>query len=139
MKRFFPLILNLIIVFAMSCKVDEYFPKCSECTVNEPYEAIIKCKIEWDNHKGTLVQIWEGKLEDNILIASERVYSSSVYEGKVPLNRYYTITATYVIDNKTYVAVNSVLPKVKHTNNQCDEPCYFVYNNTVNLQLKYTK
>jgi hypothetical protein len=139
MKRFFLLILNLIIIFAMSCEGTEYFPKCSECSADEPYEAMLKCKIDWDNKQGTLVQIWEGKLEDSILIDSRRVYSSASFEKKVPLNRYYTVTATYIIDNKTYVAVGSASPKVKHTNSQCDEPCYFVYNNIVNLQLKYTK
>jgi len=138
MKRFFLPLLNLIIILVMSCEGSELFIKCSDCTVNEPYEATLKCEIDSDLLNGTLVQIWEGKLEDSIFVDSKRVYSS-VFERKVPLNRNYTITATYVIDNKTYVAVNSASPKVKRSDNKCDQSCYYIYGNEVNLQLKYSK
>ena len=139
MKRFFLPILCLIIIFAMSCEDTNFY--CSDCNTKEPYEATLKCQIDIDDKNGTLVQIWEGKLEDNILIDSTRIPRSSttkVFNKKVPLNRHYTITATYIIDNKTYVAVGSALPRIKHTD-KCDEPCYYIYGNEVNLQLKYTK
>ena len=139
MKKIKFLILSLIVVFIMSCDRDEYFPRCSECTIYEPYEAVLKCQIDFIPN-GTLMQIWEGKLEDNILVYSTLIFNkfqSPVFEKTVPLNKQYTVTATYAIDNKTYIAIDSALPKVKKTQNQCDEPCYYVYNNTVNLRLKY--
>ena len=139
MKRFSPLILNLIIIFTMSCEGSEFLVNCSDCTTSEPKEATIECKIDTDLKYGTLVQIWEGKLEDNIFIDSARIFSSSTFEKNVHLNRYYTITATYIIDNKTYVAVNSVCPKVKRSKSKCDELCYYVYGNIANLRLKYSK
>ena len=139
MKRFFLPVFNLIIIFAMSCEGSEFLVNCKECTKAEPYEATLKCQVDSDSRYGALVQIWEGKLEDSIFVDSKRVYSSSVYEKKVPLNRYYTITATYTIDNKTYIAVGSASPKVKLSENKCDESCYYVYGNEVDLRLKYTK
>ena len=139
MKRFFYLILNLIIIFAMSCEGSELFVNCSDCTANEPYEATLKCKIDLDTHNGILVQVWEGKLEDSIFVDSKRVFGNSVYKKTVPLNRYYIVTATYVIDNKTYIAVGSASPKVKHSESKCDESCYYVYGNEIDLRLKYTK
>ena len=123
----------------MSCEGSEFFVTCSECTETEPYYATLKCKIDFDAQNGTLVQVWEGKLEDSIFVDSRRMYSTSVFEKEVSLNKYYTITATYIIDNKTYVAVGSASPKVKRTNSQCDESCYYVYGNEINLQLKYRK
>jgi len=136
MKRFSILIFNLIIIFAMSCEGTEFSVKCSDCTKDEPYVTMLKCKIIPDSYEGTLVQIWEGKLEDSILVASKRVFGLT-FETAVALNRYYTITATYIVDNKTYVAVNSATPKVGRADNKCDEACYFVYGNEVNLRLKY--
>ena len=139
-KRFYFLIFNLIIIFMMSCEGSEFSVKCSDCTVNEPYEATLKCQIDRDSKNGTLVQIWEGNLEDSIFVDSKRVFSSSsIFEKKVPLNRHYTVTATYVIDDKTYIVVNSALPKVKRTDSKCEDACYYIYGNEVNLQLKYTK
>ena len=139
MRRLFLPLLNLIIIFAMSCEGLEFFINCSECTVEEPHEATLKCRIDIDVQNGTLVQIWEGKLEDSIFVDSTRIFSSSVFEKNVSINKHYTITATYIIDNKTYIAVGSASPKVKHANSKCDESCYYVYGNEVNLRLKYPK
>jgi len=140
MRRLFLPLLNLIIILVMSCEGTELSVKCSDCTVNEPYEATLKCHIDSGSRDGTLVQIWEGKLEDSIFVYSKRVYSySSVFEQTVALNKQYTLTATYIIDNKTYVAINSASPKVKLSDSKCDKSCYYIYGNEVNLQLKYSK
>jgi len=137
-KRFFIPIFNLIIIFAMSCEGSELLVDCKECTEAEPYEATLKCKI--DMGVQTLLQIWEGKLEDSLLIYSKSgSFATSVIKETVPLNRYYTVTATYTIDKKTYVAIGSVSPKVKLSESQCDDSCYYIYGNEVNLKLKYTK
>ena len=125
-------------IIIMSCEGSEFFVTCSECTATEPYYATLKCKIDI-NQNGVLMQVWEGKLEDSIFVDSRRMYSTSVFEKEVSLNKYYTITATYIIDNKMYVAVGSASPKVKYTKSQCDDSCYYVYGNEANLQLKYRK
>ena len=123
----------------MSCEGSELLVNCSDCTAAEPYEATLKCKIDADSKDGILVQFWEGKLEDSILVYSTRVFSSSVFNKEVHLNRYYTITATYIIDKKTYIAVDSAFPKVKRTESKCDDACYYVYGNEVSLRLKYKR
>jgi len=56
----------------------------------------------------------------------------------VSINKKYTITATYFFGAK-YTAVNSVTPRVRYSKDQCDDPCYYVYDKTVNLKLKYLK
>jgi hypothetical protein len=57
----------------------------------------------------------------------------------VPINKKYTATATYYKSDIKYVAVDSATPRVKYDKNQCDDPCYFVYDRVVDLRLKYTK
>ena len=140
MKRFSLLIFSLIIVFMMSCEGSEFSVKCSDCTVDEPYEATLKYQIDTGFQNGALVQIWEGKLEDSILIYSRHLSGYiSIFEKTVPLNRHYTVTATYIIDDKTYIVVDSASPKTKRTTSRCDDACYYVYGNEVNLKLKYMK
>ena len=121
----------------MSCEGTEFSVKCSDCTKDEPYEATLTCKITQNSHNGTLVQIWEGKLEDSIFVLSKQVYSSGTFKTTVALNKQYTIAATYTIDNKTYVAVNSATPRIVRSESKCDEECYYIYGNEVDLRLKY--
>ncbi|MDR2886408.1 MAG: hypothetical protein LBV26_00135 [Bacteroidales bacterium] len=138
MKRLFLPLFNLAVMLVMSCEDTGLSTDCSECMSYEPVTARIEVQIDAGNEHGTLVQFWEGKLEDGIMIDSVRYFSTAVFEKELPLNRLYTITATYVIDGKTYTAVDSATPKTKYDKNSCDEPCYNIYGNTVNLKLKYT-
>jgi len=59
------------------------------------------------------------------------------FELPVSLNKKYTVTATYQIDGDTYIAVDSAFPRVKYTKEQCEDPCYFVYDRIVDLRIKY--
>ncbi len=83
------------------------------------------------------LNIYEGELEDSVLYRS--VFpTGSVYNISVVLNKKYTVTATYFIDGNTYTAVDSATPRVRFTETQCEEACYFVYDRELDLRLKYT-
>jgi hypothetical protein len=111
---------------------------CEECYPDDLTMVDIKIKV--DSRFGEAqVRIYEGNLEDNVLYDYLRLTGEST-TVKVPVNKKYTLTATYYsYDGYYYVAVDAVTPHVKYDKNSCDEPCYYAYNNTVNLKLKYTK
>ena len=138
MKRVFFLIFNLTLILVMSCEKG-FFVNCNECDSSEPYDTELTADIDVNSQNGVIVHVWEGKLEDGLLIDSAQIFSSSTFRKTVPLNRNYTLTATYLINDKTYVVVNSTMPKVRYASSQCDDACYYVYDNDVNLRLKYTK
>lgn len=128
------------LIFCFSCEeVEPFIINCYECYTDEPDLAEIDIKLEEIfNQEPTIVKIYEGNLEENLLKETISTNSQSL-NIKVTLNKAYTITATYYFDGSYYTAVSSVTPRVKHEENQCEEPCYYVYNNRVNLKLKYTK
>jgi hypothetical protein len=138
MTSFKQYIFLLCLILLFSCEDNRYFTNCDECTADEPFETVLKADLDPGHDNGVIVMLWEGKLEDNILIDSIKVFNTS-YEKMVPLNRTFTITATYLIDNKSYTAVDSSTPRVRYTDSQCDEPCYYVYDSKTDLTLKYTK
>lgn len=140
MKRLFLPLFSTAIMIVMSCEGGIPVNDCSDCLSYEPVTARIEVQIDANagNEHGTLVQFWEGKLEDGILIDSVRYFSTPFFEKELPLNRLYAITATYIIDGKTYTAVDSATPKAKYDKDRCEEPCYSIHGNTVNLKLKYT-
>ena len=95
--------------------------------------------INQDIHIAAItVNIYEGYLEDSVLFESFSTLSSTTTNLDVPVNKLYTITATYSREAK-YIVINSVTPRVLYDEASCDEPCYYVYDRKVDLRLKYTK
>ena len=139
MTRIIRIIFLLTIVAMFSCEDSKNFTNCDDCTSVEPFDVIIKAELDPNNERGVLVTLWEGRIEDNIIYDSKTVINSSKYEKKVSLNRTYTITATYIINNKSYTVVDSSTPRVRYTEDMCENPCYFIYDKTMDLTLKYTK
>lgn len=126
-------------VVCFSCQEQGFIVKCSECTADEPIEAVLKIRLDVNYYSSsTIVRVYEGDLEDNIKYTTLSVDSSSpVTKVSVKLNRKYTVTATYSIQNEDYIAVDSATPRVRYDEEQCDNPCYYIYDRTLNLKLKY--
>ncbi len=126
----------VILVVLLSCEEKGWFVKCEDCLPDEPKSANLNIKLS-QPQVPILVKIYEGKLEDSVLYHSD-LTTWSDYTIDVPLNKKYAVTATYIIGDKKYVAVSSADPRVKYAEDQCDEPCYYVYGTDVNLRIKYT-
>jgi hypothetical protein len=138
MRNIFHLLFLIILITVFSCEDSEYATNCDECRGDEPVEAVLSAKLDENYYSGgIIIKIYEGKISDNVLYDSVRVFSSKKYEKRVPLNKQYTVTATYMVDGKSYTATDSTTPKVKYTETLCTEPCYFVYNRKLNLTRKY--
>jgi hypothetical protein len=137
-KRIFSYILLFATAVILSCDESFVIVKCSECLESEPVEA--KITVEFENYDvyNINLTIYEGKLEDNIVLGS---YTNPVnsMEYYFPINKKYTFKAEYT-DRKgvKYTAVNSVYPRVIMELEQCSvSPCYYVYDNKLNMKLKY--
>lgn len=101
-----------------------------------PLEAILKISLT-NTVASVLVTVYEGELEDSVFYKSS-VTDGADYNFVVILNKKYTVTAEYQINGNTYIAVDTATPRVKYTEDQCEDPCYFVYDRKINLRLKYT-
>ncbi|HEX2921177.1 MAG TPA: hypothetical protein VHO50_08435 [Bacteroidales bacterium] len=134
MRYFFIILTYIVSAFLFSCE-DTPIINCADCRSEEPTNATIEVRID-DWRSLIIVEVFSGNLEDRILYISYHATGPEV-NISLPVNNVYTITATYDIEGKTYVAVDSVYPRVKFSEDQCDEPCYYIYDKTVNLKLKY--
>lgn len=110
---------------------------CSECKQEEPVTASIEIITVYMQNPA-MINIYEGNLEDNILMDTFEAFSDRITRV-VPVNRKYTVTADYNITGKSYIVVNSVYPRVLYDDESCDEPCYYVYDDMIDMRLKYTK
>jgi hypothetical protein len=138
MQKILRIVSLFFLVIFFSCEDQGFIVQCSDCTVEEPVTAELYAELDPDYFYGCLVQIWEGNLEDSILVNSYPTYSR-VFTQEVVLNKKYTVTATYYISGDTYIAVDSATPRVKYSETQCNDPCYYLYDKNLELRLKYTR
>jgi hypothetical protein len=127
----------MAILFFFSCEDQGLIVKCPDCVSDEPVKTSLDVKLDL-NYMGmsVLVNVYEGNLEDSILY-----YTIGVNAEKttipVTLNKKYTLTATYFQPSNYYVTIDAATPRVRYEKNQCDDPCYFVYDKEIDLRLKY--
>lgn len=138
MKRYFRLILLILLVVAFSCEDQPFIVPCDDCTPDEPVTAELMARLDPSYYNNAVVQIWEGNLEDSIMFGTYTP-NSETFTETVALNVQYTVTATYHISNDIYVAVDSATPRVKYEKSQCDDACFYIYDRKCDLRLKYTK
>ena len=141
MRKVFRIIFLLILCTFFSCEESPLFINCPDCTEEEPLETDIEIKLESrTDGANTLINVYEGNLEDSVIYTSFYTSSNNSRTSvSVAINKKYTITATYFKTNNKYIAVDSATPRVKYDKEQCDNPCYMVYDRKCDLRLKYTK
>jgi hypothetical protein len=124
-----------------SCDKTILFVNCPDCTKEDPITAVLEIKVDQSalrNYLTVLIRVYSGYLEDDILIEAYPVTAMAM-TYIATINKRYTITATYFTSDATYTAVDSTIPRVRYEKDLCSEPCYYVYDNKINLKLKYTK
>jgi hypothetical protein len=124
-----------------SCEKMVIYTNCSECVANEPKETSLEIVVDGahSDYYPTIVRVYEGIIEDNILRSTHTLSGPNLYVS-VWVNKKYTITATYTEDNgSVFIAVDSATPKAQYESKKCQNPCYFIYDKKVDLRLKYSK
>lgn len=85
-----------------------------------------------------IVKLYEGAVEDGIKVAEFYIDSPTSYlTYDALLYKDYTATLEFTLDGRSYITTAGACPQVGYDDTSCDEPCWFVYNNTVDLRLRY--
>jgi hypothetical protein len=128
-----------ILAFLISCEDQGVIIKCPDCLKDEPVNTDLSIKLDGQFFgQATLITVYEGNLEDSVIYTTLTTgYADATVN--VSLNKKYTLTATYYKSDNYYITVDSATPKVRYDKTQCDDPCYFVYDKSIDLRLKYSK
>jgi hypothetical protein len=131
-------IMLLTIILTLSCDESFRIVSCDDCLTSEPTEATIRLEVDATGVYGASIWIYEGNINDSILMRTDNVYGEYL-EFLVVVNKKYTFRIDYNDRNGTrYTAINSVYPRVKLELEQCpDFPCYYIYDYKLNMKLKY--
>lgn len=112
---------------------------CQECVQDEPTHAEIEIKLDVQDYGiPVTIDIYEGNIEDGVFLTSIDFWGPRT-SIELRINKQYTFAALYSTPEGSYTAIDSALPRVTYNKDQCDDPCFYVYDRVVNLRLKYTK
>lgn len=124
----------------ISCNPEEWeMLDCSECYAEEPFEAELNVKLTINNlNPGVVLRVYSGKIEEEILILADTV-STGRWSTILPVNEYYTVTATYRAIASTYMvtAIDGNLVRTRKVRSVCDQSCWVVRGNNFNVRLRY--
>ena len=110
--------------------------KCSDCNSNKPDSADIKMvfTINSENPIVPLV-VYKGKVEDSIVEWIDTTKSETLYLY-VQLDQYYSVVAKYKSGSRTIYAVDGCKITARNEADACNEECYIVVNNELDVRLK---
>jgi hypothetical protein len=134
-RQILKMLLLILFVPVFSCEETRWMYDCLDCKTEEPATGIIELKIDPGFIPSNVIRVYQGNIEDNILIGTYNA-NNEVFNIDLTLNRKYTFTATYTKNNALYTAVDSTLPRVRDMKDKCDDVCYQVYDNKCDLRLK---
>lgn len=131
-----------VLLFFIFISCERYDPlnlgdvDCYDCYTEKPewVRLNVKLTINSENQSVPLV-IFVGNIEDADTNWIDISYTEDYWVDVKP-NRYYSVTARYKDGNKIIYAVDGDKIKLKHTDDSCDEPCYYSTGGYIDVQLK---
>ncbi len=133
------LILALLIMLLFSCE-EGFLTDCDKC-YSDPAQ-LVDLTITYRNPKripeSPVVTLYEGNICDSIIIVRYKVLDpySYMHHKAIPYKDY-SATLEFTYDGKKYITTASACPKVRYDETTCDEPCYYIYDNILDLRLRY--
>lgn len=140
LRRIFKTItIFLVITILASCE-DYVVVDCGDCLTDAPVETTVYVRINENYIYGLGIQIsvYEGDYEDGILYESFTLRYSSDTPINLPINKKYTFTADYFVGDISYTVFDETMPSVKFSTDDCEDSCFYIYDNSVDLRLRYT-
>lgn len=139
MKNILRSIFLIFLISITSCEENGMFVICQECVQDEPVFAEIEIKLDIQEFGSPVtINVYDGNIEEGV-INKIHIAGGSKTTIELRVNKRYTFSAVYSTPEGTYTVIDSALPRVSYNKDQCDDPCYYVYDRVVNLRLKYTK
>jgi hypothetical protein len=129
----------VLLALLLSCEED-IVRDCGECYPGgiETATLIISFRNTEYIPVNPTVTLYEGAVEDGIILAEYSIgdpYSYINYDAL--LYKDYTATLEFTLDGRRYITTAGACPQLGYDDTSCDEPCWFVFNNILDLRLRY--
>lgn len=122
-----------------SCE-ESFVSDCRDCYLESVPPAQLKILYRNPDYVplNPKVTLYEGPIENGIIIRQYVIEEAvSFIEVDAILYKDYSATLEFFIDGRKYITTAAACPKTGYDEDSCDEPCYFVYDNVLDLRLRY--
>lgn len=133
------LIISTLMLIILSCE-DRFRTDCNSCLSTSDYSVLLE--IKYRNPESVpgnpIVTLYEGNISDSIIL--ERFYIENPYSHiayNAILYKDYSATLEFTYNGRKYITVGAACPKVRYDETTCDEPCWYLYDNIIDLRLRY--
>lgn len=125
------------ILYACSEKIFTAGVNCEECYQEKPDSAylVIELTIN-DNYEFIPLTVYKNEVENNEVEWIDTAYETPFYL-LVPVNKYFSVAAEYISNNGKIIAIDGTKIKIKHVSGECDEDCWIIEGDDLNVKLKY--
>jgi hypothetical protein len=133
------LIAVIAVLLLFSCE-EGYMTDCRECDPEYPQQATLVIRYRTPDFipENPRVTLFEGAIEDSIILSRFVIaepYSQLTFDAI--LFKDYSATLEFIHEGQKYITTGAARPKVRYDETSCDEPCYYVYDNVIDLRLRY--
>ncbi len=136
-------LLCILMFILMACNPEEWsIVDCSECYLDEPSEAEINVKLTVNELNPFVeINIYSGRIEEEIVLLTDTARRET-WSTILPLNEYYTVTATYrsvsqTLNYNIVTAIDGGFVRTRRILTRCDNTCWVIRGNSFNVRLKY--
>ncbi|MFZ2286862.1 MAG: hypothetical protein WAV93_07750 [Bacteroidales bacterium] len=129
----------ILLTLLFSCE-DSFVSDCSECYPAGVSKAKLKILIRNPDYVpvNPTVTLYEGAVEDGIVIRQFSLEEAYSYvEEDAILYKDYSATLEFTLDGRKYITTAGARPQTGYDKSTCEEPCYFIYGNVLDLRLRY--
>ncbi len=129
----------VLLTLLLSCE-ESFVSDCSECYPDGVPGAELKILYRNPDYipGNPKVTLYEGAVEDGIIITQYIIEEAvSFIEVDAILYKDYSATLEFFLDGRKYITTAGACPKAGFDKNSCEEPCYFIYDNVLDLRLRY--
>lgn len=134
------IVVSLALLLLFSCE-GSVATDCRECTPDNIGSVTLKIYVR--NPEAIpinpIITLYEGAIEDSIVLRQYTMtdpYALSVYYDAM-LYKNYTASVKFYFNNRKYILIDAACPQVRYDETSCDQPCYYIYDNVIDLRLRY--
>lgn len=138
-KRIFAFFfLTMFLVIPFGCEDMEVFiVDCDECSAFKPEYADLTIKFTINEENPYVKYIlYEGNFDTGDTILIDTTFITKVV-WNLNVNKYYSVKAEYSSGARTIFAVDGNELRTKKDRSSCDEECYIILGNELDVRLKY--
>lgn len=136
-KKIILIFVSIILPISFSCEDLRLFVDCTKCysTLSDVYNLEYKITLDKENPY-VPITLYQGKIDDGVIIDVDTIFYLPHYSKPVSFGNYYSAVARYRRNGRVIFAVDGRQLEKKLDNSSCQEACYTIHGDMLDLRLK---